>query len=248
MGREIYPALSGGLRALKTLDSVANNLANLNTTGFKSDRPSFRLEAPAQSKGIDPQSAEGRLANSYAVLDGISTDYSQGVLRETGALSDLAIQGEGFFHLKDDKGASFLTRDGSFQVNAEGFLVARDGLQVQQRTGGGIQVGTGEFRVTKNGEVKVGDDTRGRIGLVQVNVQEISKIGGNRWVPDAKAPLEDAESQIMQRHLEASNVQPIQALTEMIAISRYYEAFQDSLTTSSELDEKLTSRVGRVDQ
>jgi flagellar basal body rod protein FlgG len=249
MGREIYPAMSGGIRALKTLDSVANNLANLNTTGFKADRPTFKLEAPAQSRNLDPNTAEGRLANAYAVLDGVSTDYSQGVLRETGSMSDLAIRGEGFFHLRDAAGKSFVTRDGSFHVNVEGFLVTRDGLQVQQRGGGGgVQVGDGEFRVTEQGELKVGEDTRGRIAVVEAADAELSKVGGNRWVVDEKAVLADGESQILQRHLEASNVQPILALTEMIALSRYYEAFQDSLSTSSELDEKLNNRVGRVDQ
>jgi len=248
MGREIYPAMSGGIRALKTLDTVSNNLANLNTTAFKADRPTFKLEAPAHSKNIDPNSAEGRLANSYSVLDGIVTDYSQGVLRETGSVTDLAIRGEGFFQLRDNAGNLFLTRDGSFQISPEGFLVSRDGYQVQQQGSGGVQVGTGDFRVTDKGEIKVGDDTRGRIAVVKAEPGEISKAGGNRWTVDPKAPLLESESQVLQKHLEASNVQPIHALTELIAISRYYEAFQDSLDTSSKLDEKLNSRVGRVDQ
>ncbi len=248
MGREIYPAMSGGIRALKTLDAVSNNLANLNTTAFKADRPTFKLEAPAQSKNLDPTSAEGRLANSYSVLDGVVTDFSQGVLRETGSATDLAIRGEGFFQLRDDAGNLFLTRDGAFQVDTEGFLVSRDGYQVQQQGSGGVQVGTGDFRVTAKGEVKVGDDTRGQISVVQAAAAEISKAGGNRWTVDPKAALLDSESQVLQKHLEASNVQPIHALTELIAVSRYYEAFQDSLDTSSKLDEKLSSRVGRVDQ
>ena len=246
MGREIYSAMSGGIRALKTLDTVANNLANVNTTGFKSDRPTFKLAAPEQASNLDPESAEGRLANAYAVLDGVSTDYSQGVLRESGRMTDLAIRGEGFFQLQDEEGNNFLTRDGSFQVNSKGFLVTRDGLQVQQRGGGSIQVGQGAFSVTESGEVKIGEDTKGRVAVVGAAAKDLSKAGGNRWVPDAKAPLAETDSQIMQKHLEASNVQPIQALTEMIAVSRYYEAFQKTLQSSAELDQKLSSSVGKI--
>ncbi|MBJ96256.1 MAG: hypothetical protein CMP23_17480 [Rickettsiales bacterium] len=248
MGREIYSAMSGGIRALKILDSVANNLANVNTTGFKADRPTFKLAAPEQSRNLNPESSEARLANSYAVLDGVSTDYSQGVLRETGRLSDLALRGEGFFHLQDAEGRDFLTRDGSFLVNAEGFLVTRDGMQVQQNTGGPIQVGQGDFRVTEQGEVKVGDDTRGTIGVVEAEAQNLSKVGGNRWILEGNQPLEQGQGQVIQKHLEASNVQAVHALTEMIAVSRYYEAFQNSLQSSSSLDQKLSSSVGKINQ
>ncbi len=248
MGREIYAAMSGGIRALKTLDAVSNNLANVNTTGFKADRPTFRLSAPEQAQNLNPESAEARLANAYAVLDGVSTDYSQGVLRESGRMSDLAIRGEGFFQLQDAKGKNFLTRDGSFHVSTEGFLVTRDGLQVQQRGGGGIQVGPGDFRITESGEVKVGEDTKGRVAVVSASVENISKAGSNRWVPAAKEPLAELDSQVVQRHLESSNVQPVQALTEMIAVSRYYEAFQTTLKSSNELDQKLSSSVGKINQ
>ena len=248
MGREIYSAMSGGIRALKTLDTVANNLANVNTTGFKADRPTFTLAAPEQAKNLNPDSAESRLANAYAVLDGVSTDYSQGMLRESGSMTDLAIRGEGFFQLQDDKGKNFLTRDGSFQVSVEGYLVTRDGLQVQQRSGGGIQVGSEAFRITESGDVKVGEETKGRVGVVMADLQSISKAGSNRWAPDPGVEFTESDSQVVQNHLEASNVQAVQALTEMIAISRYYEAFQNTLKSSSELDQKLNSSVGRINQ
>ena len=163
-------------------------------------------------------------------------------------MSDLAIRGEGFFHLQDAEGNNFLTRDGSFQVNTEGFLVTRDGMQVQQRGGGSIQVGQGAFRVTESGEVKIGDDTKGQVAVVAAAAKNLSKAGSNRWVPEAKVPLTETDSQILQKHLEASNVQPVQALTEMIAVSRYYEAFQNTLQSSAALDEKLSSSVGKINQ
>jgi flagellar basal-body rod protein FlgG len=82
--------------------------------------------------------------------------------------------------------------------------------------------------------------------VVGAAAKDLSKAGGNRWVPDAKAPLTETDSQIIQNHLEASNVQPVQALTEMIAVSRYYEAFQKTLQSSTELDQKLSSSVGKI--
>ena len=247
MGQEIYPALSGGLRSMRSLDMLANNLANVNTTGFKSDRAAFALEVP-ESAG-DPGTAAYRLGASYVTTTETQTDYSQGTLQSTGNPTDLALLGEGgFFRLAGEEGSIELTRDGSFAVDTQGMLVAIDGARVIDVEGEPIKVGDAPPVIGADGTVTVDGEVRGRIAIVDVADRSIlEKAGGNRWRVPADTELAEGTAHVRQGELEGSNVEPVRALTELIAITRYYEAFQKSLESSSDLDEQLSTRVGRVD-
>ena len=250
MGRDIYPAMSGGIRAMRQLEVVSNNLANVNTAGFKADRPSFTLHRP---EGAPTTGAEGNLAGAYATLDGQHTDWSQGTLRDTGARTDLALIGEsGFFRLEAGEGEavdSFLTRDGAFVVDGEGYLSARSGHRVLDDSGSAIQVGSASFDVNAQGVVSVDGAARGTVGVWDVaDRADLAKVGGNRFSVQPGTEVTAANAEVVQGSLESSNVEPVRALTELIGLSRYYQAFQRNLQTSSELDKALAERVGKVDQ
>jgi len=250
MGRDIYPAMSGGIRAMRQLEVVSNNLANVNTAGFKADRPAFTLHRP---EGATAEGAEGRLAGAYATLDGAHTDWRQGILRDTGNQTDLALIGEdGFFRLQagpDEAADSFLTRDGAFVVDSEGYLSARSGHRVLDDAGAAIDVGGAGFEANDQGHVLVDGAKKATIGVYDVaDRTELAKIGGNRFAVEAGTAVVAANAEVVQGSLEASNVEPVRALTELIALSRYYQAFQRNLQTSSELDRALSDRVGKVDQ
>ncbi len=237
------------MRALRMLDAVANNIANMNTTGFKADRPIFQLHSPDAARGVDPDSSEGRLAAAYATLEGNQTDFTQGTLNQTDVRSDLALHGEGFFKLRDADGKTYVTRDGAFVLNEAGQLATRDGLTVQSAANGTIDLGTDLFTITSDGTIKVGEELRGQVAVVDLADKDgLSKAGSNRWLVDNPKDLTAVRSQVAQGHLEASNVHPVHALTELIAVSRYYEAFQSGLEASSKLDQELNSKVGRIDQ
>ncbi|HCP45080.1 MAG TPA: hypothetical protein DIU15_03510 [Deltaproteobacteria bacterium] len=249
MGHEIYSGMSGGMRALQSLDTLSNNLANVNTNGFKADRPTFSLHAPAHARGVPADSAEGRLAAAFSVLDGEATDYSQGALKETGTSTDFAIKGDGFFRVGGEDGQTFFTRDGAFRVSPDGFLVTRDGLKVQNSTGGNLQVGTANFTVDESGQIRAGEEVKGTIAIADVEDRSIlAKSGSNRWTVPPKVEFLKGTGQMAQGYLEGSNVQPVRALTELIAVSRYYEAFQKGLEASGALDQQLNTQVGRADQ
>jgi flagellar basal-body rod protein FlgG len=250
MGRDMFPALSGGVRALQTLDILANNLANLETTGFKADRPVFRLHAADHGRIADRSSAEARLASAFATLDEAKVDWSQGNLQQTGADSDLALAGDGFFAVQDGAGITHLTRDGSFAVDEQGFLSTRGGLRLLGLDGQPLSVaGNGPFEVDRAGNVAVDGATRGTIAVVDVPDRDaLEKEGANLWKLPPGTATQPVGAEVVQRHLEGSNVQPVSALTQLIAASRYYEAFEKSLETSSQLDQNLSSRVGRIDQ
>ncbi len=250
MGRDIYPAMSGGMRAMRQLEVVSNNLANVNTAGFKADRPSFTLHRTA---GASQDGAEGRLAGAYASMGGAHTDWQQGVLRDTGAQTDLALVGQdGFFRLQagpEEAADSYLTRDGSFVVDGDGYLTARSGHRVLDDGGGPINVGAAGFEVNEQGHVLVDGGKTATVGIFDVADRTLlSKVGGNRFSVQVGTEVVTANAEVVQGSLESSNVEPVRALTELIALSRYYQAFQRNLQTSSELDQALSNRVGKIDQ
>jgi len=239
--------MSGGIRALKSLDVLSNNLANVNTTGFKADRPTFALHTPAQAN-VDPDSAEGRLAAAWAVMDGEATDFTQGSLRTTGGDTDLALEGEGFFRVAGDNDKTLLTRDGSFLVDAEGFLATRGGERVLDNAGQTLKIGAGEMLVNPKGEVRVDGAVVGTLGFADVEDRTaLAKIGGNRWEVAEGTELLEATPAVRQYVLEGSNVEPVRALTGLIAINRYFEAFSKTLETSSQIDRQLNT-IGRIDR
>jgi len=238
------------MRALKMLDVLSNNLANVNTTGFKGDRATFALHAPNLADGVDPDSAEARLAEAWNALDGEATDFSQGSLQPSGSPTHMALQGEGFFGVKGEDGVVRLTRDGSFTLDTEGYLSTRHGERVLDDKGDAIKVPAGDLVIEGSGEMKVGDKSIATIGVLDVADREaISKIGGGRWeLAEGTATIAAEGVVVRQSHLEGSNVEPVRALTELIAISRYYEAFTKSLETSTELDQQLNTSDGRIDR
>jgi len=232
------------------LDVLSNNLANVNTTGFKSDRAVFSLKAPDAAKGLDPDSAEARLAAAWNSLDGESTNFEQGSLVASGSATHMGIQGEGFFQVQAEDGAVNLTRDGSFGFDTDGYLSARSGARVLDDGGEAIKIGAGELFIDEQGAIQVDGAKVGQLGVVDVADRSLlSKVGGNMWsLADGQQTVAAEGAIVRQHHLEGSNVEPVRALTQLIAISRYYEAFQKSLESSTELDQQLNQSVGRIDR
>lgn len=146
MSKGIWPAVSGSLAQAQRLDVVANNLANVNTVGFKRDAAAFRqvlTDAQSASAREDvprqpPTDKElhrldGR-DSAYVVLDGVFTDHGQGMIKSTNNPTDLAIEGKGFFEVLTPEGVRF-TRNGSFLINPDGLLVTMEGYPVLSRGG-----------------------------------------------------------------------------------------------------------------
>jgi flagellar basal-body rod protein FlgF len=249
MGREIYPAMSGGMRALRSLEVLSNNLANVNTTGFKRDTPVFKLHSPAAADNYGKNTAEARLAAAWSSLDSDATDFTQGSLKTTGNTMDFALNGEGFFALQNNDGEVFLSRDGGFGVDKEGYIASRSGHRVLGADNQPIKIPAGDPVVDDSGVIRVNGRAVGTLGVFDVADRSgLAKMGGNMWTNSAGDPLAPAGAQVRQFHLEGSNVEPIRALTELIAVTRYYEAFKNTLNTSNELDQQLNAQVGKIDR
>lgn len=217
MENTLYVALSRQLATNRQMDVIANNLANANTAGFKSEQMMFS-EYLARPRGSGSVSFVQDLA--------LARDLRDGDLERTGAPLDLAIRGKGWF-VVDTKDGERYTRSGHFKLDAERRLVTASGDPVLG-AGGPIVFGRDDVDISINedGTVRAGKDTRGKIRVVAFdNEHELRKAAGNLYRAEA-SPQEVAAPRVIQGMIEESNVQPIIQVTDMIKAVRSYQNSQ----------------------
>jgi flagellar basal-body rod protein FlgG len=251
---------------MKRLDILANNLANADTTGYKKEGTTSRTFADEMSIRMKDSSSYGMPTElgeiTYGVhLGQVYTDYSSGSFEVTDNTTDFAIDGSGFFAIAftDKQGNTSVkyTRDGSFTVNTDGYLVTKDGDYVLNATGAMngdpseenfVRVDpNATITVNKLGYISQNDQVVGTIGLVDFdNYDYIEKYGenlynlldgGNRIATDAN---------IEQGVLETSNVNVINEMVNMITIQRAYEAGQKVITSIDSTLDRAVNNVGKL--
>lgn len=230
--RSLYTAASGMNAQQTRLDTVANNLANVNTTGFKKGRADFQ-DVFYQELTAGGQVAQGARAEvgSGVRLSGLQRNHTAGTLTHTGDGFHMAIVGEGFFELETPDGELVYTRDGTFSQDNEGTLVNASGYKLA----GDFQLTPGDLmEVLEDGTVQVtrSDDPEPvTIGVIEVkqftNASGLKAMGGNLFVETAEsgeATLPpQGQNAIRQGYLEGSNVDAAEELVTMILAQRAYE-------------------------
>jgi flagellar basal-body rod protein FlgF len=247
VNRGIFTVTSGALGALARLDAAAQNLANINTAGYKAERPTFRLQAQDKgaSSGLDPI-----LARTGGVLIEVERvrDFSQGPIQQTGNPLDLAISGDGFFVVNTDRGERY-TRKGTLQVDGEGFLTTSSGDRVQG-TGGDLEVKGSRVVVAGDGTFTVDGNTVGQLKLVGFGKTPGLVPEGDglfKAAPDVQpVPVDGAEQTITQGAVEGSNLDAVTGMVELVDVSRAYEQYMKALERLDQLTQKSISEVGRV--
>lgn len=256
MEMSMYSALFGALSTETRLNISANNLANVNTTGYKRDRVSFEdtFFRYAHDYDMDPRGnirekqllpradlvAQPRLAMQQI-------DFSQGALTATGNPLDVAIQGPGFFKVAAPGGSAY-TRNGAFHRSAEGMLVTDQDMPVLGN-GGPIQLPDGRASIDATGAVYVDGAQVGQLDVVTVqNPEALEKFGANLYLPQAGATVQEGmaeagRTEVAQGFLEKPNVEVVEEMVSMIETQRTFEAYQKVMTSSNELDSKAI-RVG----
>jgi len=220
MSNSIYATISRQDGLLKELQVVANNIANANTTGYKTDRAVFAEYLV--STGTDTPSL------SMGALAGHDFDLTQGTVKFTGGKFDVAIQGEGFFALQTPAGER-LTRAGSFQVSADGELITPDGASVLDAGNTPIQIPPEAVNISiaGDGTITVDGELLGQLGVFRANGQ-LQRDNDTRFTAAGGIePVENAS--VLQGALEASNVSPVLEMARMIEVQRAYEAGQNVL-------------------
>jgi flagellar basal-body rod protein FlgF len=250
MDNALYVGLSKQVLLERELDIAANNLANANTTGFK-------VEALISTP--DPVTPPGMSLGSAPVQfvadSGVARDFSQGSLQPTGAPLDLAIMGQGFFQVTTAAGTRF-TRDGRFTTDASGQLVTQAGDPVLDASGSPITLNPqggppsigGDGTITQTVAGQSQSQTIGKVGVVSfADMSTLTKEGAGLYSNTTNAPTQPVTGQVLrQGMLEASNVQPIIQVTDLIRISRAYDMISQMMNSTASLSSTAVQRLGTV--
>lgn len=253
MNSSLRTSASGMAAQQRMIDVIANNIANVNTTGFKRSRVSFEdvlYETLQGSRAASDQGAEtvGPVQIGKGVRIGaVLRLHAQGSPENTQRPLDVAIDGAGFFQVRRADGTTAFTRDGSFTLSESGTMVTSDGLTVLP----GITVpeDASSITISPDGTVSVTSSGAsspvelGRLELARfVNESGLQSAGGNLYVetpasgqPLTGSPQEDGFGNLQQGSLESSNVEIVQEMTEMIAAQRAYEINAKAITAVDQM-------------
>ncbi|MEP1142624.1 MAG: flagellar hook-basal body complex protein [Henriciella sp.] len=234
MSNSIYATLARQDGLLKELQVVANNIANTNTSGYKTDRAVF-AEYVMQTGTDTPSLSMGGLA-------GHSFDLTQGTVKFTGGKFDLAIQGEGFFAIETDAGQR-LTRAGAFMMSSEGELITPDGAKVLSNGATPIQIPpeAESISIAGDGTISAAGQILGQVGVFSAEGQLQRDTDTRFTAQGGIQPIEGAS--VLQGALEASNVSPVLEMSRMIEVQRAYEAGQTVLERE---DQRITQFISAV--
>lgn len=241
-----YIVLSQQAGLRRQMDVIANNLANTNTTGFKAERLMF--SEYLVSKAANPLTSGPGAQISFVGQAGTYSDHREGSLQATGNQLDMAIAGPGYFTVETPGGPRY-TRDGRFEVDGQGRLVNREGLAVLGRGGQPLSIPQGATRVEVSNSGRLTSDKGdiGELGIVKFdNEYALRKVGGNLYETDAQPQPVDAATRVQQNMVEASNVQSIFEVSNMIELQRRYQASQKLLEAEHERARTAIQKLTRV--
>ncbi len=233
MENTLFIALSRQMTVRRQMDVVANNIANMNTTGFKGEKMMF-VEHLVRSEG-----SGSVLGDKLSYVRDIATvrDTTKGDIKQTGNPLDIAIAGEGYFVIEGRTGEQY-TRNGHFQMDATGQLVTGNGDTVLSDSGQPFFFGPTDTQITiaGDGTVSTENGPLGRLKVVEFESEYgLQQAGGAMFNANDGNPPKDVEfPQIMQGALESSNVQPIIELTKMITVQRSYDGARSLIDKEDE--------------
>jgi flagellar basal-body rod protein FlgF len=233
--------LSRQIALERQMDVVANNLANINTTGFKSEQILFAeyLMPGALDQDFAWPDQELSYTQDWATIHNLSG----GAMVQTGNPLDIALQGEGFLTVMTPAGERY-TKSGALQIDADGILVNVDGHPVLA-DGGEVrfEADDTDIAIAADGTVSTAAGVKGRLQLVEfANAQELVREGGNLFAAGTPAPA--AATTVAQGFIERSNVSGVSEMTEMIRVSRAYQSLASLMQREDEIRRSAIQRLG----
>lgn len=238
MSNSVYAALTRQSGLMKEMQSIAHNMANSATTGFRTDGVIFSEHVKSMGAGNDSM--------SFATADGHRTGMVQGTITQTGGSFDFAIEGDGFFQVETANGVR-ITRAGAFFPTAEGELVTADGNRLLDAGGAPVFVpaDAGKVALAQDGTLSVNGNPLTQIGLVTpLEGATLVREDGVRFAVEGDVdPIE--EPTILQGFLEGSNVDPVGEIARMIQVQRAYEMGQNFLEKEEDRLRSIMSLIQR---
>ena len=274
MIRGLYTAASGMVNGLRMQETVAENIANLGTPGYKGERSGINEFSGVLARTIGPSSSPLPLAvqrvlgrvGTGAYVDERETVLTEGVERKADLPLDVMIRGDGFFQIATDDGLRF-TRDGHFGRDANNTLVTADGQTILGDDGNPITINTDDVRILPNGELLVTTEVDvtqpdgtvakevtevviGKLAVVRIDAEDLVRSGGSRFtlVPGAgtTAVALGDDALIVQGALEQTNVDLASASTDLMSLARLYSSNQQVFSALNESLQLAVRDIGRV--
>jgi flagellar basal-body rod protein FlgF len=247
MDNSLLVSLSQQLAAYRSMDVIANNLANVSTPGFKRETAKFEEYITKVAPG---EGQTGQQSVSFVKDAGVGRDISQGAIENTGAPLDLAINGKGFFAVQTPGGMRY-TRDGHFTLDANGQVVTSEGYALQGDSGAiTITPDDQNVQIGQDGTISsIVNGIGNQIGKLQVSDfaddAALTKQGNNLY-STTQAPTVATASTLKQGSLESSNVQPVLEISHMIEVMRAYQATASLNQSQEDLTRQAIDKLGAM--
>jgi flagellar basal-body rod protein FlgF len=245
MDNVMYVGLSRQETLQRELAVVANNVANVDTAGFKVES----LMVQTDTEKLSGAGGDGAPPSVNFALDaGVARDFGQGALKQTGAPLNMAIEGEGFFKVQTPAGERY-TRDGRFGMDATGRIVTASGQPVQG-DGGDITLdpAKGPPMIAPDGTISQEGQIVGKVAVVTfTSLAALAKDGDGLYRNVSNLQPQPADKiRVQQGMLEASNVEPITQITRLIEVTRAYESISRMVDQTGDLSSQSINRLGHV--
>lgn len=260
MQQSSISAMFGALTNETRLNLAANNLANVNTSGYKADKVAFQDVFQRMATDYSPDARNDLQQKSLLPrpmlvakprLSGQTIDMTQGGMHATENPLDVAIAGPGFFRIQTPEG-QFLTRNGEFTRNTQGLLVTAQGFPVAGAAGN-VTIPEGKtITILGDGQVVVDGQIAGQIDIVNVAEPELlMKYGRNMFTgrgntQPATSPIDRSKTQLHQGYLEKPNVEVVSEMVGMIEAQRSFEAYSKIITSTQDMDRDAIMKVGET--
>ncbi len=246
-----YTAASGILAKQREIDIISSNLTNINTTGYRGEdvvTTSFEQALLTKTDGTSSETLIDSMQTT-AVVDEVVSNFKTGLIDETGRFLDMAINGEGFFNVIDAEGNVNLTRNGSFLLDAEGYLVIPDVGRVQG-LGGDILIGdVNDFRVQDNGFIYK-NSTNELLGMLAISAPNedtvLDRLENGMFTVAQGAVAQSEDFNVVQGALELSNVDMNAELTRLIDVQRTFQTCSSALSILDDMNSRAVTKLGSL--
>ena len=232
----IYILASGAERAKDRLDKTANNLANVNTPGFK------KIILREMTQNIPNNPGDSKEIFHFARFNDTPVILEQGSLKKTDRSLDFAIQGDGFFVVQDSSGNQFLTRNGHFFLDKDGYLVDRQGNTVLDKSGNPVVLNPDiDIAVTEEGIITQNNKPIAEFQIISYS--SVSPVGNSYYKPNVTQT--QPSFKVFQGFLENSNVSGIREMIELIEANRRFDIYGNLMKALDQLEQK-SHEIGRA--
>lgn len=243
-----YAAAAGMLTQQRVLNVLGNNLTNQNTPGYQAERvisSTFDYEYTMRKDAYGKELLG--TTSPIRVISEVPTNFNSGYLEETGRLLDVAVSGAGFFNIQGQNEQIFLTRNGNFDIDEEGYL-SLNGIGRVMGEKGEIQVESSDFIVGADGTVYSAEgDELGKLLITAPDSGELVKVSNGTYTvrnPENNLPFEQAE--LIQGSLCSSNVDIQRELTQVMEAQRAFQACSNALKTLHQMNQKSASQIAKL--